>query len=379
MEKCCDNYNTTFVSYPLILDYHQTQSENSRWIRCPVNELNVEALDVNSANYANPSVFAADVGEEAIKDTTEHLGLALRVQGELYPIRETAYKTLLDRAKIGGSILPKLKRKTLANVLNECLNLSKTEALVLIRDQKISAVHSGDKTDYSVLPIDGLLEKLTKKLDIRFPNSEFVQGYADHSMVSGLWKMPNQRKELLDAYIKALEHFGDKTKLDKIVPGIRFITSDTGVASAKVSALLLGGVYPIHIGGCIAVDHRHNTTIENFDKALDQLFAKFGDSIKKLQKLLGVYLNYPVNAMTRICKNLALPKKASVEAIDMFEKTYGGGIATAHDVFIAMQEILFNLKCENTPQSKLLSVEENMARALSLNWEEYDLAKAVDY
>lgn len=209
MEKCCDNYNTTFVSYPLILDYHQTQSENSRWIRCPVNELNVEALDVNSANYANPSVFAADVGEEAIKDTTEHLGLALRVQGELYPIRETAYKTLLDRAKIGGSILPKLKRKTLANVLNECLNLSKTEALVLIRDQKISAVHSGDKTDYSVLPIDGLLEKLTKKLDIRFPNSEFVQGYADHSMVSGLWKMPNQRKELLDAYIKVYPSYKD--------------------------------------------------------------------------------------------------------------------------------------------------------------------------
>ena len=63
----------------------------------------------------------------------------------------------------------------------------------------------------------------------------------------------------------------------------------------------------------------------------------------------------------------------------MFEMTYGGGIATAHDVFMSMQEILYTLKCENTPQSKLISVEENLARALTLNWEDYDLAKAVDY
>jgi len=379
MEKCCDSYNTTFGSYPVMLDYHQMQAESSRWLRCSVNELSVEALDADSANYANPSLFAADVGEEAIKDTTEHLGLALKVQGELYPIRETAYKTLLDRAKINGSILPKLKRETLANVLNECLHLSSTEALVLIRDEKISAVHSGDETDYSVLPIDGLLEKLTEKLDERFPDSEFIQGYADHSITSGLWKMPNQRTELLGAYIKALSGYMANAKLDKLVPGVRFITSDTGVASAKVSALLLGGSYPIHIGGGIAGEHRHKTSIEDFDKALDQLFAQFGDSIKKLQKLLGVYLNYPVNAMTRVCKKLALPKKAAVEAINMFEMTYGGGIATAHDVFMAMQEILYTLKCENTPQSKLISVEENMARALTLNWEDYDLAKAVDY
>ena len=58
---------------------------------------------------------------------------------------------------------------------------------------------------------------------------------------------------------------------------------------------------------------------------------------------------------------------------------YGGGPATAHDVFMAMQEIPFILKTENTPQSKMLTIEENMARALTLRWSEYDLAKAVSY
>ena len=57
----------------------------------------------------------------------------------------------------------------------------------------------------------------------------------------------------------------------------------------------------------------------------------------------------------------------------------GTSTATAHDVFMAMQEIPFILKTENTPESKMLTIEENMARALTINWKEYDLAKAVVY
>ena len=49
------------------------------------------------------------------------------------------------------------------------------------------------------------------------------------------------------------------------------------------------------------------------------------------------------------------------------------------DRFMAMQEIMFLLKSENTPESKLLSIEENLARTLSLDWNKFDLAKAVNY
>ena len=83
--------------------------------------------------------------------------------------------------------------------------------------------------------------------------------------------------------------------------------------------------------------------------------------------------------MTRVCKKLSLPKKAALEAISMYEMAYGGGCATAHDVYLAMQEIPFILKTQYVPESKRLIVEENMARALNLNWSEFDLAKAGDY
>lgn len=379
LKECQDNFYTTFSSYLMMQDYHKEQVKQTQWVRCKTNELTVESLDRASSLFGNPTEFAAGTSNEAIEDTADNLGLAIRAEGNLYPVRMTAYKSLLDRAKISGTALPKLGRQELADVLNVCLQLFSSDALLLIRDEKVSAVHSGDEVDYSILPINELLEALQNKLDGRFPGNKFETGYSDHSMTSAAWTMPDQKDDLLGAYTKVLASKGKTTLASKLMPGIRFMTSDTGIASAKVSALLVGSQHPIHIGGCISVDHRHKTQISDFDKELDQLFAQFGDSIAKLQGLLEVHLQYPVNTMTRICKKLSMPKKAAVEAIKMFEMAYGNGPATAHDVFMAMQEIPFTLKSENTPESKMLVIEENMARVLSLNWSDYDLAKAVNY
>ena len=378
-KQCQDGFYTTFSSYPFMLDYQKEQSKNSRWVKARVSDLEIQPLGKGSALSTDLPAFASGTTQDAVDDTANNLGLAMRVDGELFPMRMTAYKSLLDRAKIGGTALPKLGRDVLAETLNACLHLYSAEALLLIRDEKIAAVHSGDPSDYSVLPINELLSTLTRKLDERFPGAVFESGYTDHSCSSATWTLPGQKDDLLGAYAKVLKEQGKSAMAAKLMPGIRFMTSDTGVASAKVSALLTGLQYPIHIGGCIAVDHRHQKKVNDFENALDQLFAQFGDSVAKLEKLLDIELEYPVNAMTRICKKLSLPKKAAVEAIAMFEMSYGGGSATAHDVFMALQEIPFILKSQNTPESKMLVIEENMARALTLKWSDYDLAKAVSY
>lgn len=379
LKECQDNFYVTFDTYLAMLDCHQEQVKNSQWKRCSVRSLRVHPLDEESELYENISAFAPGVSDEAIDDTVLGLGLAIQVDGQIYPVRDTAYKSLLDRAKISGSVLPKLKRKTLAAVLNECLHMFSSDALVLIRNEKVSAVHSGDAKDYSILPMDELLETLKKKLDERFPGAEFKGGYSDHAISTATWTFPRQRDDLLQTYIKTLEANGQKKIADKLVPGIRFVTSDTGVASAKVSALIMGRQVPIRIGDCVAVDHRHQKTVADFELELDKLFAQFSDNIARLHELMSIDLEFPVNAMTRVCKKLAMPKKAAIEAIAMFEMANGGAPATAHDVFMAMQEIMFILKTDKTPESKMLAVEENMARALFMNWKEYDLAKGVSY
>ncbi len=376
---CLDSYSTTFSDRQAMQSYHEGLTKESRWQHCKVNELHVEPLDEASPLYFAPEAFASGTSTDAVEDTAKNLGLAILVNGGLYPVRTTAYKSLLDRAKISGNALTKLKRPVLAEVLNECLNIYSSEALVLIRDEKVSAVHSGDMTDYSVLPIDELLDILGKKLDERFPGNIFERGYTDHALTSASWRMPAQKEDLLGTYAALLKAQGKTKTADKLVPGVRFTTSDTGVASAKVSALLVGGQYPIHIGSCIAVDHRHQTKVADFDAALDQLFAQFTTSVENLQALLEIELDYPVNAMTRVCKKLSMPKKAAVEAISMYEMAYGGGRATAHDVFMAMQEIPYIMKTDGAPESKLITLQETMARALTLRWSDYDLAKAVEY
>jgi len=379
VKSCCDSYHTQFSAFPDMLSYHEKIRTDSRWERTEVKNLEVAALDKASPLFNDTTSFDSSVSRDAIEDTAENLKLAIKVKDKFFPLRDTAYKSLLDRAKVGGSALPKLPREKLAELINSCLALHKDSALLLVRDEKVSAAHSGDTRDYSVLEIDQLLDGLQSKMDERFPGNQFSGGYVDHSITSASWTLPDQKTELLDTYTKLLAAEGKTAMAAKLMPGIRFSTSDTGVASAKVSALLVGLQYPIHIGVMISVEHRRQSKVPDFVESLDMLFAQFGDSVARLSGLLSIHLDHPVNAMTAICKRLALPKKAAMEAIDMFEMAIGEDSATAHDVFVAMQEIPFILKTQGTPESKLLALQENMARALTLKWRDYDYAREVKW
>jgi hypothetical protein len=362
-----------------MLDYHIRQAKDSLWERAEVNALRVVPLDEASAIYGDRTAFPKKVSEKAVADTAKNLGLAMLFDGLHIPLRDTAYKSLTDRAKIGGTALPKLKRGDLADTLNACFALHNDQALLLIRDEKVSAVHSGDEKDYSILPIDELLTSVKAKLDERFSGNIFESGYTDHSITSAAWSLPDQKDDLLGAYSKTLQAQGKATSAAKLVPGIRFFTSDTGNASAKVAALLIGLQHPIHIGAMVSTEHRGQKKVADFSEKLDLLFAQFADSVTRLENLTTIYLDYPINAMKAVCKELSMPKKPALEAIAMFEMASGGGTATAHDIFFAMQEIMFICKTENAPASKMLRLEENLARALKLKWSNYDFAKEVSW
>ena len=379
LQRCTDDHSTTFSALADMIAYHYQLNLDSRWERTAVNSLHIEPLDKTSALLGNPSAFASDVTVEAIEDTAERTGLAIKWDGQFYPLRETAFKGLLDRAKISGTVLPKLKKEDLAFILNACLQQHNAEALLLVRDQKVSAAHSGDERDYSILPINELLNSIGDTLQEKFAGNEFESGYSDHSYTCAAWSFPLQTEDLLGAYKKTLESMGRKALAAKIVPGIRFCTSDTGVSSAKVSALLVGMPAPVLIGGVLEVQHRLQTKVDNFKDNLDLLFSQFGNTIKKLEKLTEIFLDHPVNAMTAVCKKLSMPKKAALEAITMFETANGAAPATAHDVFMALQEIIFILKTEKTPEAKMLVIQENLSRALSLRWGDFDLARKVEY
>lgn len=88
-DKSQDSYFTTFGTYEEMLDYHEEQAKSSIWHRCPVNRLEVEPLDKTSPLYGSLSNFAPGITQQAVDDTAENLGLAMRVDGLCYPVRDT--------------------------------------------------------------------------------------------------------------------------------------------------------------------------------------------------------------------------------------------------------------------------------------------------
>lgn len=356
-------------------DLRTLAEEPKEWKKVKINTLRF-APSTNIKPYGNRgNVYHPSVTEEAVVDTNHHLRLAVKVGKYYYPLREQAYKTVLDRAHINGTVLQRLTEKELCNILNTCykkFNGDKDYALVLINDQKVTAIHSGGDKDYAVLPQKELFDALDLGLK-RFGKVDYAGGYISHQYTICNLMFSEKRYELLGSYMKLLRENGKDALADKLVPGIKFVTSDAGVAASKVCAYLFGPYIPIVVGSAISIDHRSGATIEKFSDELSGLFSKYVDAINQLAALGEIQLFYPVNAMTAVCKKLRMPKKPAMEAIAMFE-AITPGMASAADVYLAMHEILADSELS---QSDRFVLEENMSRALTLNWKKFDLAKVT--
>ena len=207
-------------------------------------------------------------------------------------MRDTAYKSLLDRAKLRGSVLPKLSRPKLARTLNDCLHVFTSDALVLIRDEKVAAAHWGSLRITRCFPRTSCWKCSRQSWTAVSLANQFETGYWDHTLTSAIWTLPGQKEELLRTYQQELAARG-KNRRGKPAdsPAVQFLTSDIGVSSAKVIALWREWKTPIHIGSCVAVDHRCWAKVEDFDKSLDQLLPSskiLSGSCKAAERLPGL-------------------------------------------------------------------------------------------
>ena len=109
-----------------------------------------------------------------------------------------------------------------------------------------------------------------------------------------------------------------------------------------------------------------------FDEQLSLLYARFTEAIEKQTKLLNIEVRYPATTLLGVLKRIGAPKKASYEAQDMFIAQNGDKPCTAYELYLAMSEVIFILQCEGASGSRIAQLEEIVARALRVNWSEYD-------
>lgn len=367
MEKFADIFLYQTKSEVEFFDF--IKNVKKEWIETPVDQVFYQPLAWLADNQ-----IAETVSAEALLDARQSDSMAAKINGKYYPVRfEVARKTLLERNRMTGKAMSDMESGPRCMCLNTAARLyPKDMVKILIQEDKASAFLSGGEKDYAILDAFDLINSVKKTLDDRFGGGVFVSGYFDHTRTAAEWKMPARRKELIGAYLDMLRMIGKSELADKLVPGIKFSTSDVGIGKAAVSAYLYGGPVPICIGSCMEVKHRSGATLEDFENEISGMFAKFVNTVKEIERLHGIELRYPVNVMTAVCKKLLLPKKESMEAIDMFKDIFGVAPATAGDIYLSMQEILFSLKSEQP--MKQFTFEENIAKALTkkIRWEDYD-------
>lgn len=369
-----DNYRGVFCEQEEFLECLKRIGKNSFWERRKSKNLRLVAITEGSRMEKEMKEQYADDGldEEIITDTIINTGLLLKVRNKYYPVRACAIKTILDRAGIKGPGLKKVEKNVYARILNDCLKVAKGEALLRISEGKVSAVLGGDCHDYAVIDMEQIFLHSVEYLNDNFKGCKYLGGFYEHDMASALWELSGE-DELLDAYKEELRLHGKS--VEDMKPMVRITTSDTGAGGANIFPMLVAGKEntTINLGEPLRLGHRNGTKISEFDERLKMLYGKYRLATGNLIKLLKIDIQNPVNCMKGVMDKLGIARKYEAEAVDLFKAQYGEDPCTAHDIYYGISEILYMLTCEGEEGSKIARMEEAIARALSLNWPEYDI------
>ena len=369
-----DDFSCSFRDPNQFLDFLSTRKENSEWLQAPSKSLQFSSI-AKGSDLGNlyMQIYEHDGRAEVLVDTIENTSLLLKVNGDNYPVRSCALKTILERARISGHALSKVSKEVYTQILNYCLDVASGNSLIKVADEKISAVHGGDPKDYCVLEMLPLFQKVKDYLELRFPGCQFVTANYDHSLVSAIWRLDGQADDLLDTYRRELAAKGLSAN-SAVVPSVRFSTSDVGISGANLYPMLLvgGGSKIVPLGYPIKTEHKGGADLDYFTEQLSMLYARFEEGIEKQTKLLGIDVRYPKTTMLAVLKRIGAPKKSSYEAADLFEVQNGDRPCTAYELYLAMSEVIFMAQCEGASGSRVAQLEEIVSRALQVNWSEYD-------
>lgn len=252
-----DDFSKVMYNETVFYEYLEEVEERAEWFRAPSRMLTVLPLENDS--YCTP---VADVSLEALKsDTRNHSGLLLETPGRTCLLGLSAIKSLKGRARIEGKALAELDKEILADILNECLKVSKGKALIRFCEGKVRAVLSGDEKDYSIMSMPEIYMVAGAYLYGDFEKARFHMACADHSSVSAIWQL--QDKRLTQAYQELLKRYG-KTFQGNLFASVRITTSDVGNSGANIFyTISLDGVNLI-LGETLKVHHKNCKGIEDF-------------------------------------------------------------------------------------------------------------------
>lgn len=358
----------------VIMDDHlrQPPSSGAWWQKETTQDIQFRAMDDGSAETQEIiDEYEQNSLKDVMDDTFENTRLLLQAQDKCYPVRNCAIKTILDRARISGNALSKVEKPVLAKILNYCLGVTNGSALLRFSEGKISAVHGGDASEYAILEMPELFGAMAEYLESAFPGCYFAGAAYDHSIATAVWEI--EQDSLIQTYKEALE--AHDIPYSDLKPALRLTTSDVGVSGANIYPTLLSGGDEkiITLGSPLKLEHKAGATLDKFKSNLPMIYAQYTVAIGNLMNLLKIEIDHPVNCLLGVCKRIGIGKKLAFRAAELFEAQNGDTPCTAHDVYYGISEVIFMLQCDGASGSKIAQMEENVARAFTVRWKDYDI------
>lgn len=362
------------LKYDEFKEFINKQTKTDRWERCSVDHIEVKPL-------ANNPICLESIKEDLnlkcsdnkVLQAMETSGLVIRypsISWNNEVVRETAIKTIFNRAGLSGSVFRKTSPEDDAAMLNLALKYWGCNALVLVRDEMVTAVHAGDPADYSILPVDGLIEALERQLKENFGGYTFQSSIiSDDYYVANY--LPDNSSEIIKKLNTQLNYLGAES-IVKYRPCVKFISSDTGLSAAKIYSCLSNGTKTIMIGCCEELTHKNRHTVADFEAICSRIYSIYMDVSEKLVELAKIRINNPEGCFRLVCKKIRLPKTASLEACEMFSVTRNDEV-TAYDIYWALWNVISILQGISEDSLSLLSYEESIAKTTHPDiWTESD-------
>lgn len=371
-----DDFSITFDAREEFLGFLDRIEAGAEWKIHPSNAIWVIAGEENPQDCQK--IQAGDETEAIIRDTLANSGLLLKVEGEYYPVGQTTMKSLENRARISGSALQDLEKGKLARILNDCLQVTKGNALIRLHEGKVRAVHGGDPSDYAILPMPELFEVASIYVAENYDEAKFSFGFFSHSLVTASWELKD--KGLLDTYRELLLQYGMVAD-DVLSASLRVHSSDVGVNGANIYySLLLGAEKkPLVLGNALKLEHSNNVSIENFSQNMSQVFARYKETIEGLSRLFHIYVNYPANVMASVMIKAGIGKTLTAQTVEQFKASHGAEVCNGYEVYCGICESIFLAQSSGMGPKALTDLEEMVSRCLAYRFHEYDIPGALNY
>lgn len=358
-------------------NYLEKRQTSDVWIEPYVKELEIKGFannpigipvlrkDLEKEGIVFPDFVSNDSIQECMNNQSVFIVLPYEDKMTVFPLRETAYTSILKRVQLGGGSMTRINPEGDVSVLapekkgtfiNECAKLFERKSCILLQDEMISTVNGGR---YVPLNNKVLIDMLEVALMERWDEVSFKNAEASHCFFSAVYDIRDEKwcKRL----IETLDDAGFDVESVDIV--LKYISSDITDSKAKVVPVITINKKPMIANISVGIEHT-SPSLERWQAELDKLFTCVEKSASRIEELAKTKVDDIESCMKDfISKCPFIPTRTGNRYAEEMGVYYTSG--TALDVYYLLLDIKkedFENKGMKLTPDKQWEYMENLSR-----------------